>query len=426
MTLLHRLQSFLKDRTANVAVITAFCALPLMGLTGLAIDYAIELSAKAQLDHAADAAAVAAITTAKTVIGGGGTVASAQSQGQAQGVKAFNATAGTPRFLNGGIPTPLVQITPNGQVLTATVAYATSTASHSASCSTSRATPFAVRPPRRRSSTPITSSSSWWIFPDPCRWGERAKRSRRCKPTLNIQCGFACHDPYHNRGPDYRAIAKNAGYTLKIDYVNTAIQNFITDLQSQTANLAGVYSIGIDTFASNFNVLLSPTTSFATAKSVASTIDIETMLPYSVATQGYTQTTSSLLAASSQLTNVGDGTAVNKQQTYIILLSDGVEDIEGNMMYSRGTDVTYTTACTVPQGSLGTDDDHRSGRRTRRFRATRNMRRSWRPGKRAARPQCDRLDAILCERQQLGFSGDRRTADQCCGTTSLCRRFCKV
>ena len=77
------------------------------------------------------------------------------------------------------------------------------------------------------------------------------------------------------------------------------------------------------------------------------------MLPYSVATQGYTQTTSSLLASSSQLTNVGDGTAVNKQQTYIILLSDGVEDIEGNVMYSRGTDVSYTSACTTLKSRSG-------------------------------------------------------------------------
>ena len=353
MTPLHRLQSFLKHRTANVAVITAFCALPLMGLTGLAIDYAIELSAKAQLDHPADAAAVAAITTAKTVIGGGGTVASAQSQGQAQGVKAFNATAGTPRFLNGGIPTPLVQITPNGQVLTATVAYATSTASqfgkflnitsNNIRGSTSSST---VVKPYYQFIFVVDISGSMSV-------GGTSQTIAQMQANPNIQCGFACHDPYHNRGPDYRAIAKAAGYTLKIDYVNTAIQNFITDLQTQTANLAGVYSIGIDTFASSFNVVLAPTTNFATAKSVAGTIDIETMLPYSVATQGYTQTTSSLLAASSQLTNVGDGTAVNKQQTYVILLSDGVEDIEGNMMYDRGTDVSYTSACSTLKSRSG-------------------------------------------------------------------------
>ena len=353
MTLLHRLQAFLRDETANLAMITAFCAVPLLGLTGLAIDYAIELSAKAQLDIAADAAAVAAITTAKTVIGGGGTVASAQSQGQAQGVKAFNATAGTPRFLNGGIPTPTVQITPNGQTLTATVAYATQTASQFGKLfnmtannirgSTSSST---VVNPYYQFIFVVDTSGSMSV-------GGTSQTIAQMQANPFIQCGFACHDPYHNRGPDYRAIAKLAGYTLKIDYVNSAIQNFITDLQAQTGNLAGVFSVGIDTYGSTFNILLPPTTNFATAKSVASNIDIETMLPYSVATQGYTQTTSSLLATSSQLTNVGDGTAVNKQQTYVILLSDGVEDIQGNMMYDRGTDVTYTTACSVLKARSG-------------------------------------------------------------------------
>ena len=359
MILFSRLQWFFKDQTANVAVITALCALPLFALTGLAIDYAIELSAKAQLDQAADAAAVAAITTAKTVIGGGGTVASAQSQGQAQGVKAFNTTAGTPRFLSGNIPTPTVQITPNGQVLTATVSYVTSTVSQfgkffniASNNIRGSTTSSAVVNPYYQFIFVVDISGSMSV-------GGTSTDIAGLIGDSRIQCGFACHDPYHNRGPDYRAYAKADGWTLKIDYVNSAIQNFITDLQAQTANLSGVFSIGIDTFASNFNVLLAPTTNFATAKSVASTIDIEDMLPYSVATQGYTQTTSSLLAASSQLTNVGDGTAVNKQQTYIILLSDGVEDIEGNMMYSRGTDVSYTSACSTLKSRSGPDDDHR-------------------------------------------------------------------
>ena len=353
MILFSRLQWFFKDQTANVAVITALCALPLFALTGLAIDYAIELSAKAQLDQAADAAAVAAITTAKTVIGGGGTVASAQSQGQAQGVKAFNTTAGTPRFLSGNIPTPTVQITPNGQVLTATVSYVTSTVSQfgkffniASNNIRGSTTSSAVVNPYYQFIFVVDISGSMSV-------GGTSTDIAGLIGDSRIQCGFACHDPYHNRGPDYRAYAKADGWTLKIDYVNSAIQNFITDLQAQTANLSGVFSIGIDTFASNFNVLLAPTTNFATAKSVASTIDIEDMLPYSVATQGYTQTTSSLLAASSQLTNVGDGTAVNKQQTYIILLSDGVEDIEGNMMYSRGTDVSYTSACSTLKSRSG-------------------------------------------------------------------------
>ncbi len=233
-----------------------------------------------------------------------------------------------------------------------------------------------------------------------------------------IQCGFACHDPYNNRGPDYRAYAKADGWTLKIDYVNSAIQNFITDLKTQTSGLSGTFSIGIDTFASNFNVLLAPTTNFATAKTVAATIDIEDMLPYSVATQGYTQTTSSLLAASSLLTNVGDGTAVNKQQTYIILLSDGVEDIQGNMMYSRGTDVSYTSACTTLKSrsgltmiTVGTPYPTIPGDSQYATLVA--------PWETSNTPNATASMHSLRHREQLGVPGHQWTGDQYCGAAGL-------
>ena len=54
-----------RDRSGNVAIITAFSLLPMIGMMGLAIDYAITIGNKAKLDAAADAAAVTAITKAQ-------------------------------------------------------------------------------------------------------------------------------------------------------------------------------------------------------------------------------------------------------------------------------------------------------------------------------------------------------------------------
>ena len=76
------LTSFRCDSRANFAVTTALCSLPLFGVTGLAIDYGILLSNKAKLDAAADAAAIAAVTKARSVIKGGGSVDDAKAQGQ--------------------------------------------------------------------------------------------------------------------------------------------------------------------------------------------------------------------------------------------------------------------------------------------------------------------------------------------------------
>jgi hypothetical protein len=47
------------------------------------------------------------------------------------------------------------------------------------------------------------------------------------------------------------------------------------------------------------------------------------------------------------LKNVGDGSATNKMITYVIFLTDAVEDIEGNQIYNRQADLNYASTCTA-------------------------------------------------------------------------------
>ena len=63
-----KLRSAIVDRRGNLAVITALCAFPLLGMMGLAMDYALATATKAKMDVAADAAAIAALTTAQNEI----------------------------------------------------------------------------------------------------------------------------------------------------------------------------------------------------------------------------------------------------------------------------------------------------------------------------------------------------------------------
>ena len=57
-----------RDRRGNVAMMFALTAVPLIALMGLGIDYYRDLSNKARLDAAADAAALSAISTAQAYI----------------------------------------------------------------------------------------------------------------------------------------------------------------------------------------------------------------------------------------------------------------------------------------------------------------------------------------------------------------------
>eukprot|EP01037_Dinobryon_pediforme_P029450 gene29450-33093_t len=202
-----------------------------------------------------------------------------------------------------------------------------------------------------------------------------------------IGCAFACHDPNDYNGvtvtsycksnmsnsnctstdgsycpsrtrctnvnspyADKRALAKSYGYKLKIDYVVAAINDFITDLTpSMTAN-PDEYLVGIDTFGTTFNVALSPTSTLSSIQTAAAAIDVDAVQPLSN-NYGYTYTASGLTSALAKLTNVGDGSTSTSRKTYLIFLSDGVEDVPGSSLWGRVTDSNYSSACTSIKNS---------------------------------------------------------------------------
>lgn len=58
------LSRFVRDRKANIAVITALVMIPIIFLLGMTLDFTQALRKKQQLDAAADAAAIAAVRPA--------------------------------------------------------------------------------------------------------------------------------------------------------------------------------------------------------------------------------------------------------------------------------------------------------------------------------------------------------------------------
>ena len=121
-------------RRGNIAIMTAFLMMPIMGLMGLAVDYGNALFVKSRLDQAAQAAATAAAATARnmmqsldrTVAGFDQNArdADAAREGNAVGGNIFGAQFGT---LNNGVAnTPTVSVKRVGNTFTATVTYSAS------------------------------------------------------------------------------------------------------------------------------------------------------------------------------------------------------------------------------------------------------------------------------------------------------------
>lgn len=371
LNILLALASFRYDRRANFAVTTALCSLPLFGVTGLAIDYGILLSNKAKLDAAADAAAIAAVTKARTVIKSGGLLTDALAQGKQQGLSAFAANAGRVSFSTQGSIVPDVRFDSTlGQSLTVTVSYTMQSQSqfgklfnvnnYSIGGSTSSNT---VLMPYYQFIFVVDVSNSMAVGGTPSDITGLMKDANVTSASYKLTgdstpCAFACHSSSSYKDP--RTAAKNDGWKLKIDYVNSAVTTFVQQLdQKTTSNVAlqgsrvlGNFAVGIDQFGTKFNQTQAPVAPPSLALSAAQNIDVETEDPSN--NHGYTYTTTSLTSALKLISNIGDGSSPQSQATYVIFVSDGVEDqASPGANWGRKTDLSYTSACnTIKQKGI--------------------------------------------------------------------------
>lgn len=390
---------FAGARRGNVAIIFALTLVPMVCLIGGAIDLSIGLSNKSQMQDAADAASLAAATAANNYLLQNGTGTTAQ----AAAIALANATAQnvfTANFVPaGGVSTPTVTPTTSINSSAPTVSLTVSGVYTPVLLPIIGVKTVGMTTSSTSTMTPnnayfqiifvVDVSGSMAIGGDP---GTIASMTSEGAFLNNgVECAFACHDPtnqeqftatdYCNSNPsdsncesigatycpkhthcntvysasftDKRNLARLYGYSLKIDYVNSAISNFMTQLTTYSTKYPGRFTVGIDTFGSNadgngnyFYMLLPPTTNMTTAAASASTIDIEGVLTQAQ-NWGYTYTTSGLTSALSHLTNYGNGSSTTKMRTYVVFLSDGIEDVPGNSQWGRMTDLSYGSACTA-------------------------------------------------------------------------------
>ncbi|SEP48806.1 Flp pilus assembly protein TadG [Methylobacterium sp. ap11] len=117
--------SFRRCRNGGINMLFGLSLIPMVGLIGLGIDYGVAVTNRSRLDRAADAAALAAIVTAKTYIAANssqsGVIESAKAAGRTQAVNSFNVNIGNVPLGSANLQTPDVQIA--GQTITAKITY---------------------------------------------------------------------------------------------------------------------------------------------------------------------------------------------------------------------------------------------------------------------------------------------------------------
>ena len=349
--LLHRLR---QNKSGNVAIITALSALPMIGLFGLCIDYGIAVSNKSKLDAAADAAAVAAITTAQAALFAKSP--DAVAQGKARGLAVFAANVGKINFSSASAPpVPDIDVTlsPDGMSVQAKVSYSASSAAQFGRL-------FNVSKMQvsgsSQSTLGVSPNVEIYLMVDISQsMGVAATQNdmnKLYKATASVPsgaCVFACHDTDGNNIDTYQ-LAKAQHITLRIDVIKDAISSMIrkADDNSKLPNSKPT-KLAIYTFDMNLKSAQTaqsqtppkpgdppppPTKDYSYLRQAVSRIELAldhgNLFHADTYTQAALKTAQKDKEQIGNMTDIigksGDGTSEDSPKKYLFIMTDGTSD----------------------------------------------------------------------------------------------------
>jgi Flp pilus assembly protein TadG len=342
------LSRFARDKRANIAIIFAVSVIPIIFLTGMAIDYTTATSRQTQMNNAADAAALASITPAMMN-------ETDQAKITAKVQTTFNAQAA----VVSGVTYDPSKVTVNIQNVAGkrvvTVSYqAASTNSFAALLGK----PSIALAGVAQSTGGLAPNIDFYLLLD----SSPSMALPATQAGINTMiaktpdgCAFACHESCKTcdglKGTDYYQIARNNNVALRIDNVNTAAQNLTTTAYNAEQTNHAAYRMASYSFDLQMNTLGALTSDMTAAKTSAAKLAM--YVPYAnnydangVSNQDAdTNFTAALTGIKNAMPNPGSGTGLkgDTPQEVVFLVTDGVRD--EMMSGTRITSVIDTTMC---------------------------------------------------------------------------------
>lgn len=346
----HLVQRCLKDRSAGVALMFAVGAIPIIGTIGIAVDLGFVTQAKAQLNAASDAAALAAAKGAADAFSAGQTSDAAIKAGQTAGVEWFKSQASS--VVGPGVPTPAVTVTQSGAVFSSNVTYQGSVTPYFApifgvstvavgglSSATITTTAYvSVTFLLDNSSSMLIAATQAGvdmmnsltpISDNPGRLKGPKHRNDVPNGLGNLQCAFACH--WDAGGNDYYGLARDNNIQLRFDVLQTAAASAINQMINQQ-KIANQFAVAVYTFASDLNLLkqIYPTD---TNQSISTDLTdgvtaVQNFQTPVVADDGNTNFPAAMQALAQQSTAAGDGSSMDKRKKALIIVTDGLADYQ--------------------------------------------------------------------------------------------------
>ena len=310
---------FSEDRKGNIAIIFSASLVPMLGFTGLAVDYGRASTAQTALNAAADAAALAAVSKLwdRSDPLGGVNVSIRERDAR----RLFNVTASSVDEVTIGDVT--VSLSQAANAVTARVAWtgvmrtvfapviATNEMSLGGVAIASK-----PLPPFTDFTLLLDNSPSMGL-------AATTADIARLK-MLTGGCQFGCHEP--GNANDNMHIAHRNGVNLRIDVLRTSTQSMLAaarDAQMQ----AGQYRAGVYTFENNIRSIASTDSNLNNVISAANGIE----LGYPKTMDGGNNGSSDFASAFAQIAPLigpaGDGSSAASRQQFLFFVSDGVSDV---------------------------------------------------------------------------------------------------
>jgi Flp pilus assembly protein TadG len=357
--MLGTLRSFLRSSRGNVAMIFAISLVPLIYLTGMGVDYGSAAMREAQLNAIADSAALSGVTPA---------IMQVMSQGDTPSVTAatntFNAQAGTVQ----GVGSVQMKVTVADTITTRSVTVSFTAQSQNffpnvlgssnialsgSSTAVGSVAPnidfYLLLDDSPSMALPATSAGiaqMQQLTPQECDPNNPPSGSGICG------CAFACHESnpagetYCNKtscsnkgtgntnGEDNYALARANNITLRIDNLQTAVENLTTTAQQTMQAYDTNYRMAVYTFDSGFNKISSLTATLSTVNSDAQNIQVEEVYQNNELSSGSnnndedTNWDNAMNQMNTTMPAPGNGTnaAGDTPQEVLFIVTDGVVD----------------------------------------------------------------------------------------------------
>jgi Flp pilus assembly protein TadG len=348
------LRRFAGDRKANIAMSFALLLLPVTFAIGMGVDYASAARKRTQLNAAADAAALAAVTPAMMSQTDATAIAAAKNM--------FNAQIAKISGLNLSSGNLTVNVTDSGLSRTVVVNY-NATSQNAFSGILGRPT-LTIAGSSTASSSTAPNIDFYLLLDSSPSMAIAATTTGINTMVSNTSsqggCAFACHETNpaadnlgNPNGEDNYTLARNLGVTLRIDLVTQAAQNLMTTAQNASTNNNASYRMAIYTFDLNFNTIQALTSSLSTAQTQAGNIQMLEVYDNNCQTKTNcnsdtdTNYDNAMTNINSTMPNPGGGTNTkgDSPQEVLFFVTDGVEDemVSGNRVQSLMSNSWCTT-----------------------------------------------------------------------------------